>query len=84
MVAGEGGRPDWSKLLFQINPMCSDSDDPMCSDSDDSKMNRHEESALGDPVLAGIPVYDLDGHSCLQTSSSGRQVDVSGQANMVT
>ena len=49
-------------------------------------MNRHEGGVLGDPVLAGIPVYDLDGRSCSQTSSSGRQAAVSGQleADMVT
>jgi hypothetical protein len=47
-------------------------------------MNRHEEGALGDPVLAGNPVYDPDGRRCTQTSSSGRQASVSGQADMVT
>ena len=47
-------------------------------------MNRHEEGALGDPVLAGNPVYDPDGSRCTQTSSSGRQASVLGQADMVT
>ena len=33
----------------------------MGPDSDGFVMNRLEEGALGDPVLAGNPVYNLDG-----------------------
>jgi hypothetical protein len=45
-------------------------------------MNRHEEGALGDPVLAGNPVYDLDGRSCSQTS--GRCVGSSGYGHVTS
>jgi len=47
-------------------------------------MNRHEEGALGDPVLEGNPVYDPDGRRCSQTTPSGRKGSVSGRADMIT
>ena len=46
-------------------------------------MNRHEEGALGDPVLAGNPVYDPDGRRCSQTTSSGHRAAGLGQVDMV-
>ncbi len=51
----------------------------MCPDSD------HEEGALGDPVLAGNPVYDPDasGRRCSQTSFSGQQAIDLDLADMV-
>ena len=36
-------------------------------------MNRPEEGALGDPVLAGNPVCDPDGRRCSQISFKGHR-----------
>ncbi len=47
-------------------------------------MNRHEEGALGDPVLAGYQVYGPDGHRCSQISFKGHWAAVLGLANMVS
>ena len=43
-------------------------------------MTRHEEGTLGDPVLAGNPVYDLDGRRCLQISFKGHLAAALGSA----
>jgi hypothetical protein len=47
-------------------------------------MNRHEEGALGDPVLAGNPVYDPDGRRCLQISFKGHRAATLGLADMAS
>jgi hypothetical protein len=44
-------------------------------------MNRREDGALGDPVLAGNPVYDLDGRRCSQISFKGHLAAVLGPAH---
>ncbi len=48
------------------------------------RMNRHEEGAFSDPVLAGNPVYDPDGRRYSQTSFKGHRAATLGLANMAS